>query len=150
MFTDPIPPCQPSLWEETRAPEENGLSAERWQTLFTWVDKKGACSDHCASAKKIRRVRVVGKLFGPRYNELNGASLKDLLFALAYSYSDFRKVLWLHSLWLGHLLQLAWSPVIVYAAHCWKLAPFICQHDIHLPLMYSCAALYTDNCLSSW
>jgi hypothetical protein len=84
-YVYPIPPCQPSLWEETRAPEENGLSAECWQTLFTWVDKKGASSDHCATAKKIRRMRVVGKLFGPRYNELNGASLKDLLFALLFA-----------------------------------------------------------------
>ena len=31
------------------------------------------------SCKKIRRVQLVGKLFGPRYNELNAASMKDLL-----------------------------------------------------------------------
>ena len=57
----PNPPCQLSLWEETRAPGENPrLSAERWQTLFTWVhsesrthDLRGerrsfSCSDDCA------------------------------------------------------------------------------------------------------
>jgi hypothetical protein len=59
---NPNPPCQHSLLEETGVPGENPrLSAERWQTLFTWVRSEnrthdlrsstvqGPCSDDCAT-----------------------------------------------------------------------------------------------------
>jgi hypothetical protein len=45
------------------------------------------------SCKKIRRVQLVGKLFGPRYNELNAASMKDLLGLIqAYIVRKYREL----------------------------------------------------------
>ena len=47
----PNPPCQLSLWEETRAPGENPrLSAERWQTLF-----RGENRTHDLRGERLKR-----------------------------------------------------------------------------------------------
>jgi transposase InsO family protein len=49
----PNPPCQLSLWEETGAPGENPrLSAERWQTLFTWLRSENE-TDELRSEKRL-------------------------------------------------------------------------------------------------